>query len=481
MFATAFHQLRYAGGLLRGERLPVESLSRLARDIVATATEFDGPGASTMPLAGRDTFADPAAARALALRSLRMTARRAAGHTAYYRRLFEGRPPAAELTLETWTELPVTTKAALRRMPDAFVAVGAVPALVALTTGTTGRPTSVWFSGREIDMLVSLNTISAVVTQGIRPRHAVAYAGSSRATLALLCVSRSVQAAGAAFVAHGSIDPRIVLDRLAAPLPLPGRPRQATHLVANTSYLGALLNVADSGGWHAGDFGLETINVGGEVLSDALRDRAQRRFGARVSIGYALTEAVPAGAGRCSAGHLHHPNDFAYVEVLDPVTYRPTAPGDIGTIVVTPYVPYRECMLLLRYVTGDLVRTLAAAPTCEMAAVPATSDVLGRYGGAVSVRIPHREVLEILDAEPGVAQPARYVLAGDRPVLHVYTDRPSAALRSRLEDAAAGRGLAIDGIVLHGDITDLPPHAPPRADLREHTFEPVGALGGGAR
>ncbi|MFC4534656.1 hypothetical protein [Sphaerisporangium dianthi] len=474
MFASAVHQLRYAVGLLRGDRMPVESLTRIARDLVATIREFGEPGEDSALLPGQQGTPDPDVRRTVLTRGLRLTARRAAARTAYYRAMFAGldiRPE--ELTLDSWTRLPVTPKAALRGMPAAFVAAGIEPALVALTTGTSGTPTSVWLSRRELDTLVALNTISAVLSQRLRPGHVLAYAGSSRGTIPVICVGTAVPAVGAAFMHLGTLDPAVTLERLAAPLALPGPPRQVTHLTANTSYLAALVRAAERGGWRPADFGLRSVQVGGEALSDALRVRARRAFGVEPEIGYMMTESMPAGARLCSAGHLHHTTEFAHVEVLDPVTHLPAAPGEIGTIVVTPLLPYRECTLLLRYVTGDLVRRLDTPPTCELAAVPATSDILGRYEGPLSLQVPHRQVLEILDAEPDVALPARYALLPEPggPVLHVLAEHRSPRLLARLEDAATARGLEVGGIVLHDEPDRMPPTPPLRADLREHSFD----------
>jgi phenylacetate-CoA ligase len=470
MFATAYHQLRYAAGLLRGRSVPVDSLGRLARDLVATVAEFGAPGEDSQLIPGQQGGPDPAARLAITTRSLRLTARRAVTRTAYYRDL---RIRPAELSVESWTQLPVTPKQALRDTPGAFVADGVPPALLALTTGTSGTPTRVAYSQRELDMLAALNTISAVLAQGLRPGHVVAYAGSSRATVPMMCTSAGTRGAGATLVQFGIVEPSIALERLVTPLGLRGAAPLVTHLTANTSYLAALVAAGEQSGRRPEDFGLVAIQVGGEILTDALRARAREVFGVPIGIGYALTEALPFGATRCSAGHLHHAAEFGHMEVLDPATYQPVGPGQTGTLTITPYVPYRECTLLLRYVTGDLVRQLPGEPACELAAIPATSDVLGRYTGPLSLRIPRREVMEVLDAERGVPQPARFALVDDPagPLLHVLVRQAQPALRSRLEQGVADRSLNLAGIVLHEDIEDLPPYPPPRSDLRERSFE----------
>ena len=277
------------------------------------------------------------------------------------------------------------------------------------------------------------------------------------------------------------MDPAVALDRLAAPLALPGKSPQITHLTVAASYLAALVELAERDGWRAADFGLESIGVGGEVLSAPLAARAEAAFGAPVSTSYLMTETLPSGATPCAAGHLHHTSEFGHLEVLDPLTWEPAPPGATGMIVHTPYVPYRECTLLLRYATGDLVRRPATEPTCELAHMPATSGVLGRWTGPLSAELPTRALLDLIEAEPEVPLPARYTLTrepGSGARLHLLVRAlPATGLLGRLEDRATAAALPLDGIVLYDDRAELPVTAPVRADLREHTFETAGAAG----
>ncbi|WP_446039293.1 phenylacetate--CoA ligase family protein [Streptomyces sp. SID1121] len=480
MFGTALSQLRYGMAVLTNRRIRPQDLERIAHDLIATLAEFGEPGADSALLPGQAGSVDPAVRRTVTERSLRATAVAAARHTAYYRRTFDvlGLDPAT-LTPETWDRVPVTPKEALRGLPAAFVSAASTPALMALTTGTSGTPTAVWFSRDEVEISVAMSTVSAVLGMGLRPRHTLAYAGCSRATLPLLNVEESVTRIGGSFVQIGTVDPAVALDRLATPLGLPGKAPQITHLTVSASYLSALVEEAERNGWHPSDFGLESIGVGGEVLSDPLRERAAAALGARITTAYMMTESIPSGGMPCTEGHLHHTTEFGHLEILDPVTHEPTPPGAVGVIVQTPYVPYRDCTLLLRYATGDLVARPETEPTCELAHLPATSPVLGRWSGPRSVAVPTRSVLNLLESEPDVPLPARYALAdgpgADDPVstvLHVLVRRlPATALLGRLEERATAAGLALDAIVLHDDPATLPPTGPVRADLREHTFE----------
>ena len=67
-------------------------------------------------------------------------------------------------------------------------------------------------------------------------------------------------------------------------------------------------------------FGLESIQTGGEILTAALRRRAERLFGATVHDSYGMTETFPVFGQECSQRHLHFAGDQGLVEILDPAT-----------------------------------------------------------------------------------------------------------------------------------------------------------------
>jgi phenylacetate-coenzyme A ligase PaaK-like adenylate-forming protein len=478
MLDSAISQLRYGFGMLRG-RIRAEPLTRISRDLVQTLAEFGAPGEDAAQLPGQSRgTTDTGLLLEQRARGLRATAR-AAAHTAYYRQLFAERGIRPdELTPENWAELiPVTPKRALRGLPAAFVSDLAEPVLMAMTTGTTGGPTTVWYSAEELELLGALGTISYSLAEGMRPHDVLAYAGSSRASLTLLVTAQLAQRIGAGFVPLGALDPALALEHLAAPLGLPGKSAQISRLICAPSYLAALVGLAETEGWQPEDFGLERIQVGGEILTKALRSRAAAAFGAEITSGYMSTEVMPAGAGYCTEGHLHFPPELGHAEFLRPDSWEPADPGQEAIIVITPYAAYRRCTVLLRYATGDLVRVPEGPLDCELAGLPACSDILGRYSGPLSSAVPTRSVLELLEAEPAVPLPARYVLVDrpDGPLLHVAADRgASQALREGLEKRALDLGLELGGVILHEDAAELPAAPVPlRSDLRERSFDPV--------
>lgn len=468
MFVTGLRQMRYAWSALSGRPPRVNDVVALVDDTRATLAKFGTPGAGASDLI---TTPDPELQADLAKRRLRATVRRAAREVPYYRWLFDakGLDPDA-ITPATLAEIRPTPKHALRGMPGAFVADTAEPALATQSTGTTGTPSLVWFSHREIETISGLSALALMLVNGLRPHHVWANCISSR-SIAHSIMTRAVGMTGAAFMPLGLIHPVEALDRIATPVHLPGKEPRVTHLNAPPSYLAALIQEAEQNGWSPADFGLQEIHVSGEVLTNALAQRAEETFGAPVIDGYSMTEIMPVAGQHCTQGHLHIAADQGYVEVLDPSSHTPTAPGAVGVLTVTPYLMYRQTTMLLRYSTGDLVRILPDDKEldCELAGIPATSRILGKLTTAA---LTTRDLLEVLQAERQLPLPTRYALA-DTPagtVLHVVAGTSNNGLLTRLEARAADAALSLAGIVLAEDATELPAPCPVRADLREQTF-----------
>lgn len=480
MIATAFSQLRFALSILSDRRFSVRGLRRTVADLRETLEEFGDPTDEALELLTARAENDPEVLRNLAEHRLRKAVRNAAAQTSYYRRvLAEAGVDVNNIDLESFASIPLTPKSALRSAPFAFVSDRSEPVLLAQTTGTTGMPTSVWFSRYELEAGAALSALSLMLLSGMRPQHTLATFFSNRSTFTLVSMQQSMALMGAGAVAVGMVDPRIALDRLAAPLHVPGKEPQITHMSVTSSYLAALVQHAERDGWNARDFGLQQIFAAGEILTDSLRARAEEVFGAPVSETYSATEITPCGGQVCSQSHLHIPPEQAYVEIVDPLTGTPTPPGGTGVLTVTPYSLYRDTTLLLRYQTGDLVRRYAENEQfdCDLRTLPAISRILGRVGVGAGHRA--RDILDVLEGERAVPLPARHSLTEDSTGvrLHVAVEYPHEQLRSRLEERISERGLGITDVVLVDDVADLPVPCPVRADLREPSYEPVQRSG----
>jgi phenylacetate-CoA ligase len=471
MLDTAWRQLRYGWAVTTGREIRVSDVRRLIGDLLATRAEFGGSGQEQIGEMLGDPV-DPEVRASMDARRWRKAVRQAY-RTPYYRHALDalGLSPD-ELTLERAHELPPTPKFALRSSPEAFLSPDAKPVMRAWTTGTTGLPTTFWFSRYEVELAKSLAAVSMIMSGGLGPEDVLQICVSSRAVLGLQNTMDACQLIGAACFLNGITDVRETLRVLAEPVRLPGKKPRVSAISINPSYLGALMQEAQRSGYRPDDFGLDRIFCAGEILTASLRQRAERTFGAPITDNYAMTETFPLAGIVCEEGHLHLAADQGLVEVLRPGTLAPVSPGEVGMLVITPYPPYRETMPLLRLATGDLVRRLVDQPRCELAAMPATSPLLGKASLCPDVSerpLYQRDILDLLEAEPDLPLPCRYAVTPGAAGfdLHVLAGEADARLQHRLEACAASRSLPIERVVLHPDLTTMPPPEFARALLRE--------------
>jgi phenylacetate-CoA ligase len=476
MFATSLRQLRFAWSMTSGRPFRLKGLVGLVADLRTTVAEFGtlGQGATAV-------FAepDPQIAREMAERHVARAIRQAVRGTNYYGLRFTQREfMSKEITLESLAEIEPTSATVFKQHPEAFVWENAKPELLAYTSGTTGVPTPIWFSRYELEVMAASQAMGLIVN-GLRPEHVFVMCARSQ-SISQMIYERAVGMAGAAYAMVRAIDPDAMLDRLTTSLHMTGKMSKVTHMIASPAYLGLLVQCAERRGFNSHDFGLTAVHVGGDLLTDALRERAEEIFGAAVVEGYTATEIMPIGGEVCEQQHLHIPTTQGYVEVLDPTTGQLATPGMLGVLTVTPYPHYRDTTRLLRYSTGDLVRVLPAGPplTCRLAEIPATSRVLDRMPSLQrDLQLTARDIVDLLQSERGLPLPTRYCVDnGDpiKPVLHVVAEKANRRLLARLEQAAADRGLPIDGIILVDREDDL--HTKPGTPPKDVATPPAGPV-----
>jgi phenylacetate-CoA ligase len=144
---------------------------------------------------------------------------------------------------------------------------------------------------------------------------------------------------------------------------------------------------------------LEVIFLGGAVLPPALRRRIEQDWGARVVEIYGSNETMLMGVG-CKRGRLHLCEELLELEVLDPRSNAPVAPGEIGVLTVTSLV--HQVMPLVRYSTGDLVR-LDREP-CPCGRPGPTAQVLGRAEETIRYGERSAFAYDVVDAAYEIAE-----------------------------------------------------------------------------
>lgn len=473
MFRRLIAQMRTTLSMALGIPFSPGALEYLARttpppDRAASATTQAKPR-------GREML-DVDTRREIQLRRFRKQASRAAQETAYYTDLFAQLDiDPAQLRFEDIARIPLTPKAAVRDQPDAFVRSQARPFWRTTTTGTTGKPTGIHFSQDELRVYFALAAIANRSSGTIGPEDIVQISVSSLGALGNTCLAGSIAHIGALVYQTGVIDPARALQFLREEHHIAGKKPRASVLYLNPSYLGYLVECGLQQGLSPGDFGLERIAVGGEIVTQGLKRRAEQLFGPVAwSAGYGITELWPLGGDLDADDHLHFDGSRGLVEVYNHETQATAQPGEVGTIVATPFPPFRETTLLLRYDTEDLVRLV----TQEPGEMPITSNILGKQ--RLSVHHDQgwtypREVIEALEALEGVPLPAQF---GFWPVaggvaLEVVVRQPTAAVKGQIEAALVANGVPVHSLDLKSHASELTQPYPLRGNLREGRFEPT--------
>lgn len=469
MFETGVRQFRMAMAMVGGRRINPRVIERLTGDVLATLREFGAPGDDVRELLD-GPLADPESREHFQLQAIRRTVRRLGARSAFYTKLLAD-VDVRRLTLAEFQEFPLTTKADLVNHGPDLICHGATPYLSTRTTGTTGRPAEVWMSEYEARLWPALGALSGLLRGELRPSDCLQINISSRATAAVQHAVETSRLAGARARILGQVPVRQSLDSLLD--------REPTILSCYPSYLAFLVTQARRQGLTADDFNLRIINVGGEVLSPALRAAAEETFGAPITDTFGMTEILPVSGRFCDAGHLHPDLNMGFVEVVGPEGTGPAAPGELGRMVVTPYFPYRDCMALLRYDTADLVRRLPDEPLrCELAAIPAVSAIQGKASQAIPSRsgtVTTRDIVEVLEALPSQPWPARYRATelGGVLLLTIPESALDGLTTAEVAGRFAGRGIDAAVAVSSADLRHV------RADLAEATFAVDAVTTGG--
>ena len=477
LLATLAH-LRFAASVAFGTQFARWSLDGLVESMLRSEREFGPPAVNeTKTLAFQ--VPDEAGLPEMQLRRVRQQALRAATETLYFDAQYAGSDvDLRRMSFSDIQRLPLTRRAALSANPNRFVCSRSAPSVRLTTTGATGAPVVVCFSSGELAAYIALGAIDLLRRHTVASDDVVALATSSRAYLGNLCFAGACTRIGALVDWAGLDEPATLLRRLAERRRIAGKKERVSVLQVYPSYLGELIETGRTLGYGPADFGIQRLLVGGEVTSAGLLERSRALFGdVTIEQGYGMTEIWPVGGTLCEQGHLHFEPALGLVETVDPETGRTSAPNAVASLVVTPFAPFRETTLVIRYDTEDLVAPLApGARTCSMKALPATGGLLGKK--RLSVRHPSgwtcpRHVLDALEALDEVPLPARcgFWRAGDGVGIEVVARSDTAQVRGRVADALETQGVPLRSLQLHTDPAALRQPLPLRADLREVTFQ----------
>jgi phenylacetate-CoA ligase len=131
---------------------------------------------------------------------------------------------------------------------------------------------------------------------------------------------------------------------------------------------------------------LKKMIFGSERSSDAMRRRIKDLLGLEDMFDIpGMTELYGPGTGLDCPRHegIHYWADYYLLEILDPQTLQPMAPGEMGEMVVTTLC--KEAAPLIRYRTRDLTRMIPQPCSCG-SLLPLHDRILGRSDDMIIFR-----------------------------------------------------------------------------------------------
>lgn len=139
---------------------------------------------------------------------------------------------------------------------------------------------------------------------------------------------------------------------------------KTTALVCTPSYALIIADTLMEMGINPHGLSLRVGLFGAEPWSEAMRHEISEKLGIVATDNYGLSEIMgPGVAGECQeCNGLHINEDHFLLEVIDPETLDPVAPGEIGELVITTLT--KEAFPMIRYRTRDLTRLISEPCPC---------------------------------------------------------------------------------------------------------------------
>lgn len=337
--------------------------------------------------------------RSLQQERLRATLRRAYEHVPFYRHAFDAagvRPEDCRSPADL-PRFPFTTKDDLRaQYPYGMFAVPEKDIRrIHASSGTTGAPTVVGYTGRDLDTWADVVARSLRAAGG-RPGDKVHVAYGYGLFTGGLGAHYGAERLGCTVIpASGGMTSRQV--RLIQDL----RPR---IIMVTPSYMLTLLDEFERQGVDPRTTSLEIGIFGAEPWTEEMRREIEERFTLDAVDIYGLSEVMGPGVAQESVrtkDGLHIWEDHFYPEIVDPVTGEPLPEGAHGELVFTSLT--KEAMPVVRYRTRDLTRLLPGTAYPEfrrMERLTGRSDDLIILRG---VNLFPSQIEEIVLRTPGVS------------------------------------------------------------------------------
>jgi phenylacetate-CoA ligase len=348
----------------------------------------------------------------LQLERLASTLNRVYMNVPFYRRKFDeaGFNPDDVRSLDDLRKLPCTVKNDLRdNYPYGLFAVPLREVVrVHASSGTTGMSTVVGYTRNDIKIWSNL-VARILVAGGITADDVVQISFNYGLFTGAFGLHYGAERVGASVIPMSSGNTKRQIKIM--------QDFKTTALVSTPSYAMLIADTMMEMGINRNSLSLKWGLFGAEPWTDAMRRELQEKLKITATDNYGLSEVMgPGVAGEClERNGLHIAEDHFLVEVVDPKTLQPVAPGEVGELVITTLT--KEAFPMIRYRTRDLTRLIAEPCACGRTTRRMTR-VMGRTDDMLIIRG--------VNVFPSQIEAVLFEIEGTEPHYQIVIDRKGA-------------------------------------------------------
>jgi phenylacetate-CoA ligase len=378
---------------------------------------------------------------ALQLERLKWSLKHAYENSAVYRRKFDGAGvhPADLKTLADLSRFPFTTKSDLRdNYPFGMFAVPQDRiSRIHASSGTTGKPTVVGYTARDIDMWANL-VARSIRAAGARHGDKVHVSYGYGLFTGGLGAHYGAERAGLTVIPFGigQTEKQVQLIQDFKP----------DIIMVTPSYMLALGDEFERQGLDPAQSSLRIGILGAEPWTNDMRLAIEKRMDIDAVDIYGLSEIIGPGVASECVETKDGPTiweDHFYPEIVDPATGAVLPAGDFGELVFTSLT--REALPIVRYRTRDLTRLLpgTARPMRRMEKITGRCDDMMIVRG---VNVFPTQIEELLLKHQALAPHYQIVLTKEGPldVMTLNVEPMPGALADIVSIEAAKAALAYE-------------------------------------
>ena len=192
---------------------------------------------------------------------------------------------------------------------------------------------------------------------------------------------------------------------------------KTTALICTPSYALMIADTILEMGININSLYLKYGLFGAEPWSAAMRNEIQDKLKIVATDNYGLSEVMgPGVAGEClERNGLHINEDHFLVEVINPETLEPVAPGETGELVITTLT--KEAFPVIRFRTRDLTRLIPSSCACGRKFMR-MNRVMGRTDDML--------IIKGVNVFPSQIEHVLFEIEGTEPHYQIIVDRKGA-------------------------------------------------------